>query len=227
MKHGIEPPRPSRQTNQKLREETVSRMLDSSIRQVGQKGATGLLLADVAHDAGYSHTLPNYYFKSKSSLLKQTYAKAVDAFKASLAASFQAQPGSRRRPGLEVLLTSVHAYLASVSADAVSARAMHVLFADTLLASTELLDEVRVTNHEALEFFESQIRLGIAAGEVDSQTDAKMLALIVLASLRGIVSRYLADPGNVDLEQASLALQRLLRRGVQPDAAAGQGSVLG
>src|SRR5690606_32663532 len=64
-------------TNLELREEATDRMVKAAIELVAEKGASRLTLAEVGRRAGYSHTLPNYYFKNKTNLLSLVYSNII------------------------------------------------------------------------------------------------------------------------------------------------------
>ncbi len=86
-------------TNAELREEATSRMIDTAIRLVAERGATRLSLVDVGRESGYSHSLPNYYFKTKKRLLVEVYARIVANFQQRAKVWAKAHARTPLRPG--------------------------------------------------------------------------------------------------------------------------------
>src|SRR5690606_17323707 len=98
------------------------------------------------------------------------------------------------------------------------ARATHVLWAESFSSTPELLDEVRKNNDETIVTIANHIRTGIERGEIRRDIDVDALALIVIGTLRGIVSQKLIDPENVDMDRISKTLVEVLLNGLQETA---------
>lgn len=211
-------PRDTARTNLELREEATARMVKATIELVAEKGASRLTLAEVGRKAGYSHTLPNYYFKNKANLLSLVYANIISRFRDHMAQWTRAQPTAQRKAGLASFLTLVQGYLNGAGIDSPRARATHVLWAESFSSTPELLDEVRRSNQDAIATISAHIRAGIERGEIRSDVDAETLALIVIGTLRGIVSQRLIDPANTDMDRVARTLTDLLTNGLQAPA---------
>lgn len=202
-------------TNAELREVAISRMIQTAIRLIARDGASKLSLVDVGRESGYSHSLPNYYFKSKQQLLREVYAFIVGRFRTRATSWAREHIHHRIRPGLENIDATIRAYLALVRVDPERSRAMNVIWAESFSSMPSLLQEVRPSNTRTLEFFEGEIRTGMRNGEIDPAVDAKALAMVIISALRGAVSQYLIDPDGVNLDLVADTMVSMLRKGVQ------------
>ena len=201
-------------TNAELREEATGRMVETAIRLIARHGASKLSLVDVGRESGYSHSLPNYYFKTKARLLLEVYDFIIGRFKKSAQAWNRNRLGRHPRPGLENIEATIHAYLGLASAEPTRSRALNVLWAESFSSMPELLEEVRPSNASTLSFLEDQLRIGIRRGEIRADIDVESMAVILIALLRGTVSQSLIEPGRVDLARVCEAVLGLLRQGV-------------
>lgn len=203
-------------TNAELRDEAIARMLQTAIRLIAERGATRLSLVDVGREAGYSHSLPNYYFGSKAGLLRQVYAHIIGGARPRIRDWARRHHPERIRPGLGNIRATVLAYLGLIGDDPTGARAMHVLWSESISSMPELVDAVQPWNRLFVEFFDQQLRVGIARGEVTPELDVESVAILLAAVLRGAVAQMLADPQQVDIERLATAAARLIERGVAP-----------
>lgn len=211
---GAEERRP--RTNAELRDEAIARMLKTAVRLIAERGATRLSLVDVGREAGYSHSLPNYYFGSKTGLLRQVYAYIIGGARPRIRDRARRCHPDRIRPGLSNIRATVLGYLGLINEDRTGARAMHVLWSESISSMPELVDSVRPWNRLFVEFFDQQLRIGIARGEVSPDLDVESVAILLAALLRGAVAQMLADPEQVDVEWLAAAAVRLIERGVAP-----------
>src|SRR3546814_5057692 len=58
-----------RRTQEERRQESESRLIVAAVKLIAEKGANGLTLAEVGHEAGYSSSLLGHYFETKEALL--------------------------------------------------------------------------------------------------------------------------------------------------------------
>jgi len=209
-------------TNAELREVATSRMIQTAIRLIARTGASKLSLVDVGRESGYSHSLPNYYFKTKQKLLLEVYAYIVEDFAIRAAAWMRKHFPGRVTPGLVNIDATIRSYLALVHVNPERSRAMNVIWAESFSSMPGLLEEVRPSNARTQLFFEEQIRVGIAMGEIDPAINPKTLAVVIVSSLRGAVSQYLIDSKGVDLDAVANTLVALLhgyvRKSAQPES---------
>ncbi len=202
--------------NAELREEATGRMIGTAIRLIAEKGASGLSLVDVGRESGYSHSLPNYYFKTKKRLLLEVYAFITGAFRVRSRTWIKENMPQPVRPGIGNLEASVRGYLALTATDPTRSRAMHALWSESFSSMPELLEEVAPLNLRNLRMFEEQIRTAIQRGEVDPDVDVEALAVLVMGVLRGVAWQKLVDPAHVDLTHVADTLVALLIKGLAP-----------
>ncbi len=216
QEQGVRQPR----TNAQLRDEAIQRMMDTTVRLIAARGASRLSLVDVGREAGYSHSLPNYYFRSKRGLLVRVCAHIVDRANAGIPRWARAHATEPIRTGLSNVKATIRGYLGLSQADPTASRALHVLWSEAISSLPELLEVVRPRNRQSVEFFRTELQAAIRRGEIDPDTDIDMLALLIMSALRGSVAQYMADPERVDLIRVAEALVTLLDRacGVHPVA---------
>lgn len=201
-------------TNAELREAAMCRMIDTAIRLIAKHGAAKLSLVDVGRESGYSHSLPNYYFKSKKRLLAEVFDHILTGFRARAQEWAKTHNPVRVRPGLSNIEATIRAYVGLASEDAVRSRAMHVLWAESFSSMPELQPLARPFNERSVQFFSEQIRFGIERGEIRADVDPQALGVLLLALLRGLVSQALIDPDAFDLEQTGEMAIRVLSQGI-------------
>lgn len=78
----------------------------------------------------------------------------------------------------------------------------------------ELLEVVRPHNRSFVGFFEHELRAGIANGQIDPSVDVESTALLIVGTLHGTASAYMADPENVNPERLAQAMLDLLIGGI-------------
>jgi len=210
---------PRQRTNTELREEAKGRMLAATIRLIADRGASKLSLVDVGLASGYSHSLPNYYFKTKARLLLEVCRFISDAARERAKAWIQRHRTSPVQPGLDNIESTIRTYLALALDDAGPTRAMHVLWSESASSMPVLLEAVRPLNHRYLARLEGHLRLGMQRGEVDASVDAASMAVLILALLRGVASQHLLEPNRVDLDRVAETAVQLIRRGLAASAA--------
>jgi len=201
-------------TNAELREEATARMVETAIRLIAEKGAARLPLVDVGREAGYSHSLPTYYFKTKTRLVVEVYRHIIVSFQSRSRAWIKARFPGRVRSGMENLEATVRAYYGLAGKDPERSRAMHLMWAESFSSVPELREEVRALNARSLAMLAEQIRAGIRRGEIDPDIDVESLAIAILGLLRGATAQYLLEPETVDIERLSNTVVAMLRGGI-------------
>lgn len=206
----------SPKTNAELREIATSKMIQTAIHLIARNGAAKLSLVDVGREAGYSHSLPNYYFKTKQKLLLEVNAfiavhfrKRVDAW----ALEHMPQP---IKPGLASIEATLRGYLTMVRVDPERSRVMNVIWAEAFSSMPGLLVDVRPLNARALRYFEGELRNAIANGEIDPAANTRAIAMTIVSTLRGAASQYLIDPDCVDLTLVGDTVMGMLQNVATP-----------
>lgn len=220
MSFSADPVEAESKTNAELREAATRRMIDTAIRLIAKHGAARLSLVDVGRESGYSHSLPNYYFKSKKRLLIEVFDHIITGFRPRAQEWARVHNPVRVRPGLSNIEATIRAYMGLATEDAERSRAMHVLWAESFSSMPELQPLARPFNERSVQFFSEQIRIGIERGEIRADVDPQALGVTLLALLRGLASQALIDPAAVDLKQCGeMAIGMLLQGIALPPAA--------
>ncbi len=201
-------------TNPELREEAIGKMVQTAIRLIAQHGAGKLSLVDVGRESGYSHSLPNYYFKTKKGLLLEVHSVITASSVVRIREWVKINMPGRVRPGLSNVQATLRAYLGLAATDPVRTRALHVLWSESLSSMPELLEGVRPWNRRTLDFFEHELRVGIQRREVDPKIDVPSVALMILSLLRGAVAQFIADPERVNLDSLADSAVEMLNRSI-------------
>lgn len=223
MSKTVPPPNEkARGNNAEQREESTRRILETAIRHIAQRGASKLSLVDVGREAGYSHSLPTYYFKTKRRLVLEVCRSIIGGFRERSGNWIRENIGRPVQPGLDSIEATIRAYLGLASQQGSSSvRALHVLWAEACSSMPELLEVVRPFNERSIEAFAEQLRTGIRRGEIDPSVDVETLAPVILGMLRGALAQHLLDPQRVDLDRVAGTMVAMLRRGVSCRHAAG------
>jgi len=206
------PERP--RTNAALREEAIRRMTLTAIRLIAEQGAARLSLVDVGREAGFSHSLPNYYFGSKKGLLLHVYSFLVKGAPGKIGRWWRARQLGHIRPGLPHIRATIRGYLGLVEDDPAPSRAWHVLWSESISSMPELLESVRAMNRRFVDFFAQELKVAIERGEADPDIDVEALAMLLAAAVRGVVAQYMVDPERVDPQRIADTLIMLLDRGI-------------
>ena len=185
-------PRPRRRTQAERREEAERRILDAALQVVARRGSVRMTLAEVGEVAGYSRGLPAHRFGSKAGLLRALAAYIGERFRE------QREAGPPRKPGLDSIRRSINVYFSRTDQSWTSTRALLVMMTDGFMESSELRENMMAYNRSALSFFEQQIRLGVARGEIPPDADPKITAVILLGAMRGVMLQWLSD-NEIDL----------------------------
>ncbi len=201
-------------TNAEYRDEAIGRMMEAAIRLIAERGASKLSLVDVGREAGYSHSLPNYYFKSKKQMLLDLYTFIIDGARGRFREWTRVHFPERLRPGLSNVQGTIRGYLWLVQTDLPSTRAMNILASEAICSMPELLEVVQPNNRAFMDFFQYQLRTGIRRGEIDPSIDVEAITLLIVATLRGATAQYMADPRNVNLQKLADTMVDLLNRSI-------------
>ena len=182
-----------RRTQAERREEAERAILEAATRIVAAKGLDELTLADAGEAAGYSRGLPSHYFGSKAELLSAIANHIFEWFFAGLRAR------AKRRPGLDSLIDGIEFFFDVCASDRVMWIALHTVRAGAL-HKPALAETIANLNRDSAKAIESDIRAGIASGEIRCGIDAATHSVLILASARGVIAQWLVDPDPIDLK---------------------------
>lgn len=196
-------------SKEEMRDEARTRILEAARQIVSEKGFDRLTLAEVGEAAGYSRGLPRHYFGTKSQLL---YAIARDTVLA-MRKRFE-----RRHPsevGLERLIEHVNFYFDLPRGERINSRILHRVLNEAL-SDKELREMMAGLNRRSAAGFLDEIKEGIREGDIDPEIDAESVAILVLATLRGLNSLSFVDK-KLDRDALNEAFTTLLRRALGRD----------
>ncbi len=169
-----------RRTQKQRRDEAEDRMLAAAARLVGRVGLSGLTLALVGEEAGYSRGLPNHHFGSREVLVGKLVDRITSGFERRMTRKLPASS----RPGLAALRVIAATYLADVWADPVRGRALMAMINEGL-TSADVGESIRAVNARSIAFIAEHVRAAQATGDVADHGDADAIAATILAALRG------------------------------------------
>jgi AcrR family transcriptional regulator len=197
--------RAERRSQAERREEAEARLLQAAIAMVAERGLERVTLADIGEAAGYSRGLPAHYFGSKAGLIVTLAQRLVGDFGQAL------DRVERHPPGLERLAGIVRFYLDSACKDPVGAKALLVLLGDGL--NNDLVREpLAALNARSVKAFETNLAAAIEKGEARADIDVQAQAILILATLRGVVSQWQLAPEHIDLARVRDELVASLKR---------------
>jgi AcrR family transcriptional regulator len=198
-----------RRSQAQRRDDAERRLLAAAVRLVGERGVERITLTEVGEAAGYSRGLPAHYFGGKEGLIVALAGHIIESFGRAL------ERIEHHRPGLERLLGMAAFYLDSARKEPVATRALFVLLGEGLSNQT-VTERLAQLNARSAQAIETNLRAGIAAGDVRKDVDAQSQALLILAALRGAVGLWLLAPDGVDLRAVRDEFVASLRRSLVP-----------
>jgi AcrR family transcriptional regulator len=198
----VEQQRKPRRTQEQRRAETGAALLAAAAELVVESGVRALTTANVGERAGYSRGIVTHHFGSKQALL--------DALARSSQSGFV--PGVADLPsGLDRLVTLIEGYVDELGRDAITARALLLLWAEAATAP-ELTAVFRDRDEAFRADLRADVAAGIADGAIRADADPRDVAVAVLGQLRGIGMQRLLDPDAVDTRRLSRAVGQQWRR---------------
>jgi AcrR family transcriptional regulator len=166
-------------------------LLDAAVRLIARKGLRGLTIRGVAEEAGVTHGLVRYYFKSRSGLIHEAMVRA-----GAMAVGETLEP---RPDGLEQLRKTFPQFIA----DTADLQAFQFELALESRRQPEYLDdaiELYDKYHEAMERFLEAAGVELSPG----------LVRLVYAACDGLAFQQLLYGRPANSEEALAALERVL-----------------
>ena len=179
-------------TQAERRDEAERRILEAATDIVAEGGFEAITLAEAGARAGYSRGLPSHYFRTKDDLLSALGVYIVETFLARRRVSVGGATG------FDELIDSLRYYFQMPPENPNTVRAFHAVLAGALNTPAIAATVARLNRDSATEIA-TGIRAGIAAGRVRDDIDPDTQGLLILATLRGSVAQWLADPDRIDL----------------------------
>ena len=179
-------------TQAERRDEAERRILEAATDIVAEGGFEAITLAEAGARAGYSRGLPSHYFRTKDDLLSALGVYIVETFLARRRVSVGGATG------FDELIDSLRYYFQMPPENPNTVRAFHAVLAGALNTPAIAATVARLNRDSATEIA-TGIRAGIAAGRVRDDIDPDTQGVLILATLRGSVAQWLADPDRIDL----------------------------
>jgi len=194
-----------RRSQAERREESETQIVEAAIGLIAERGLDGLTMSDLADAAGCSRGLPLHYFQSKSDLLLAIAAHIRGWFIQGMTQHIG------RRQGLDSLVAAVDFYFDRFRTDRRMLQALHIVLTGAL-TNPVLRAAAAEFNRASIALAAAALRHDIAKGNVRRGIDSKALATHILATVRGMVELWLADPRGIDLEPIRQSIVASLRR---------------
>lgn len=164
------------------------RMTQAAIKLLVERGVTGTTLAAIGALAGYSRGLVTHRFGSKSGLL----AHVVGYLSAEWLQRLEASVGARE--GLSAIRSAVDALAAFMAEEPDDLRVMYLLWYQSLDPGSEFRANVAAVHDAQRRDLAQWVRQGQASGDIHEGVDAKQAAMMLAASIAGLVFHWLVTP---------------------------------
>lgn len=208
-----------RQRKADQREQAERKLLEAALELVALRGSFRMSLADVGAHAGFSRALPAHYFGNKEGLVSALVGFMLNRFRSVFVR------GPKPKQGRAAVLHRVASYIHGAREEPAQFRALQILMAEasTDAGSPSLSESLVAANQSALAYFEHQIRVGIAQGEIDPATEPRAGAVVILGTMRGVLAQWFLAPEQIDLAAALGEFERMLLAAFAPRTGAAPG----
>ena len=180
-----------RLTQAERRESAELRLLDAALDVVARRGSVRMTLAEVGDTAGCSRGLAAHHFGNKAGLVHALASHVGRRLHQ------RRERQSSAHPGLAAIVDNIHFYFSRKGGNWTATRAMLVMMSESCMEpGTELRHEMVACNRQALAWFEQHIALGVKQGEMASNIDPALTAVILLGAMRGVMQQCLLDDRN-------------------------------
>ncbi|MEU4116643.1 TetR family transcriptional regulator [Kitasatospora sp. NPDC028055] len=210
-----------RRTQAERRAHAEAALIAAAARLIAEHGSTGVTLARVGEEAGFSRGLATHYFGSKAALLARLQEEA-------LAEAMAAAAPERSGAGAaEELCRFARGVLEGVRNPTDLGRAFVVLGAEALAGTSELtpavaeldartrawvVDVLGQTDVLGQGVADGELRAGVGAG-----VDAGAFAFAFVGLLKGLVVQAAAAPEAFDVATATVEAERWIRLALVAD----------
>lgn len=179
---------PIRRTQAERRATARAALLGAAAEIVVHSGVPAVTLVAVGERAGYSRGMVTHHFGSKRGLLDALAREAQAGM----------SPGLEDVPaGLDHLLQLIEDYLTRLSRDPNEWSPFLLLWADAA-AGSDVTPVMRERDAWFRDVLRSDVATGIGDGTVRADVDPDLVAVRILAELRGIGLLRLVEPAAVD-----------------------------
>jgi AcrR family transcriptional regulator len=165
-----------------------SRMIESAMTLIVERGASGMQLTDVGLRAGYSRGLATMRFGTKAGLLRQIVRQGQVNWVRRLAAAVG------DKTGLAAVHAAIDAQDDTLQGHALEMRAIYAILFQSYDPREQHHAEVARMLAAQRRDLTNWLRAAHAAGEIPRQADPVRVAGQILSAMLGIVYQWIMDP---------------------------------
>lgn len=179
-----------RRTQAERRSRSEEALLDAAAQLVAERGVDRASLNAIGDRAGLSRGLPTHHFGTKDALVARLAQRAQERI-----AQFMTERSAEQYQspsGLEVVYTTVDAYLELFQHPTPEVRALLVMWGSTFpsMSSVDGMTEAERRSYDGLS---EVIRTGQRDGSIRKDADPTSSAVLLLGMMRGIAALLLTD----------------------------------
>lgn len=199
----------TRRTQQERTEESKEKLLAAAMQLIGERGYRGTTLADIGRRAGVSRGLVTYHFGTKEACIREVLERIRSS-----ALIFTAVEESGKR-GLEALSQLADGYLRGYTNRLPGSRAIFVAMVESFTSTPELADLMRQNDQSFKSSVKRFLSEAVELGEVPSDLDLELAAILVVGLLRGVALQWLVDERAVDFVVVVPQIERVISDAVR------------
>ncbi|MEC9345295.1 MAG: TetR/AcrR family transcriptional regulator [Pseudomonadota bacterium] len=189
-----------RRTQAERRAQSDREMMRAATRLIATYGASGVSMALIGTEAGYSRGLPAERYGSKTRLLEAVVDATDGWFQRRLEARLQ---GKR---GLTALRERVRAHIETVRDQVMPTIALYQLIIESVASVPDIRPRIVELNRSYWTAIAGDLEQAIADGEVDPDLDTRRRATQITGAMHGYSVQFLIEPESVDMNAAIVDL---------------------
>ena len=197
-----------RRTQKQRKQEAEAAIVRAAVGIVAEKGLSGLTLAAAGEAAGYSRGIVSHHFGKKDDLFIAIVNHITKSFSQDLSVD------ARIPPGLPMIKQVVVRYLDAVADNSIYARALQLILTEAV-NNPLLKPALEKINQRSAKGLANHIRHGIEDGSIRPEVDADSQAIILLATLRGIMGQRLVSDNQINIPVVREQLLKNIEQALQ------------
>jgi len=201
---GLPSAEPIRRTQVERRQEAERRIIEAAIEIVSERGLPGLTLASAGAAAGYSRSIASHHFGKKDNLLIAICRHITQSFNDSF-------DSPNAETGLSRIFTIVQRYFNGVRNNSARIRALYLILTEAV-HQPGLSDALAQVNQHSVRRIQFHFQRAIVDGDIRADVNANTQAVLLLASLRGVMAQYLVNGADLNLSQLENEFVAMLKR---------------
>jgi AcrR family transcriptional regulator len=185
-------------------------MLETAIGLLAAKGYSGMKLADVSRDSGYSYGLAPFHFESKAGLMLAIQEKIDATYTDHMAAACD-----RDAPGREFVDQWITATFAFAKEYPAHWRASVVILVESVVGVPDVAAEHAQFASRNVETLRQAFERGRRDRTIPRSVDPHAAAVTIAALVKGINFEWFGDP-KVDLDERCALVLDVVRQLLRP-----------